>query len=233
MIRVRERLTQAAVAVSGGMSQAAVSRLESGAAGGMTLDAIRAVASALGARIEIRVLWRGAELEKLLDERHARLSGDVVRTLSNWGWLTQIEVSFSVYGERGSIDILAWHAASRSLLVIEVKAELASIEELVRRLDAKERLAPAIVRERYGWYPRMVSRLVVLPGGRSVYRAVGRHGTLLESAFPVRGNAVRSWLREPTGRLSGLWLVSSMREADTSRKRKAIHAGRARGAPSS
>jgi transcriptional regulator with XRE-family HTH domain len=74
MIRVRERLTQAAVAVSGGMSQAAVSRLESGAAGGMTLDAIRAVASALGARIEIRVLWRGAELEKLLDERHARLS---------------------------------------------------------------------------------------------------------------------------------------------------------------
>lgn len=34
------------------------------------------------------------------------------------------EVSFSIYGQRGVIDILAWHAATRSLLVIELKTEM-------------------------------------------------------------------------------------------------------------
>jgi len=233
MVRVKEKLSQAAVAVSSGTSQAAVSRLESGDCGGLSLAAIRAVAAAVGARVEVNVLWRGAELEKLLDERHARLSGEVVRNLLAWGWLTQIEVSFSIYGERGSIDILAWHAATRSLLVIEIKTLLASIEELVRRLDVKERLAAGIARERFGWQPARVSRLVVMPGDRSKYRAMERHGTLLAAAFPVRGNGVRSWLRAPTGRLSGLWLASFMRDVDSAPKPKASpprHGGEPRSA---
>ncbi len=225
MIRVKDKLTQAAIAVSSGMSQAAISRLERGECGGLTLNAIRAVATAVGARVDVSVLWHGAELEKLLDERHAHLSGEVVRILSEWGWLAQIEVSFSVYGERGSIDILAWHAATRSLLVIEIKSVLASIEELVRRLDVKERLASGIARDRFGWQSARVSRLVVMPGDRSKYRALERHATLLAAAFPVRGNGIRSWLRAPTGRLSGLWLVSLMRDVDSSRKPKASPSG--------
>jgi transcriptional regulator with XRE-family HTH domain len=221
MVRVKEKLTQVDVAVSSGVSQAAVSRLERGDGHGLSLDAIRAVATAVGARVEVNVLWRGSELEKLLDERHARLSGLVVRAISGWGWLTQIEVSFSIYGERGSIDILAWHEASRSLLVIEIKTVLASIEELVRRLDVKERLAAGIARDRFGWQPARVSRLVVMPGDRSKYRAVDRHAILLGAAFPLRGNAIRGWLRSPTGRLSGLWLVSFMRDVDSARKPRA------------
>jgi hypothetical protein len=42
----------------------------------------------------------------------------------------RLEASYSIYGERGSIDILAGHATTRSMLVVEVKSELMSIEEL-------------------------------------------------------------------------------------------------------
>ena len=32
-------------------------------------------------------------------------------------WIVEPEVSFSIYGERGVIDILAWHPTSRILLL--------------------------------------------------------------------------------------------------------------------
>ena len=38
------------------------------------------------------------------------------------GWDVATEVSFNVRGERGSIDILAFHQATGSLLVIEIKS---------------------------------------------------------------------------------------------------------------
>ena len=42
-----------------------------------------------------------------------------------WGlWRLSPEVSFSVYGERGIIDVLAWHPKTKILLVIELKTEV-------------------------------------------------------------------------------------------------------------
>ena len=75
-----------------------------------------------------------------------------------------------MYGERGSIDLLAWHEASRTLLVIEFKTELTSIEETLRRHDSKVRLAPGIARERFGWDPAVDARLLVLPEDRTARR---------------------------------------------------------------
>ena len=40
------------------------------------------------------------------------------------------EVSFSVYGERGSIDILAFHASTGSLLVIEIKSVVPDMQSI-------------------------------------------------------------------------------------------------------
>ena len=69
--------------------------------------------------------------------RVARLGGD--------GWEVVPEVSYSTFGERGSIDLLAWHQATRTLLVIEIKTELTSIEETMRRHDRRSRLAATVV----------------------------------------------------------------------------------------
>ena len=66
----------------------------------------------------------------------------------------QPEVSCSIWGERGSIDLLAWQPRRRALLVIEVKTEITDVGATLATLDRKRRLAPAIVRELEGWTDR-------------------------------------------------------------------------------
>ena len=139
-----------------------------------------------------------------MDEGHAALVGAVAARLSSLGWEVRPEVSFAVYAERGSIDLVAWHAASRTLLVIEVKTEIVSLEETLRRHDAKVRLASGVVAERFGWRPLRVSRLLVLPDATTPRRQVARHDDVLRAGYPLRGPALRAWLREPSGSVAGL-----------------------------
>jgi hypothetical protein len=73
----------------------------------------------LDAEVIVFARWRGGEIDRLLDEGHAAIVGWLVTVLTDLGWQTRTEVSYSEFGERGSIDILAWHAESRILLVVE------------------------------------------------------------------------------------------------------------------
>jgi hypothetical protein len=57
------------------------------------------------------------------------------------------DASFSIYGERGVVDIVAWHAASRSLLIIELKTLLVDPQELVATMDRRVRLGGQIACE--------------------------------------------------------------------------------------
>ena len=98
------------------------------------------------------MLWRGADIDRVLDERHAQLVAVVAERLTLFTWEVSVEVTFSEYGERGSIDVLAVRAPATTL-VVEVKTEIASVEEMLRRLDMKARLAPKIVFDRHGWAP--------------------------------------------------------------------------------
>ncbi len=117
-------------------------------------------------------------------------------------------MSFSEYGERGSIDLLAWHPATRTLLVVEVKTEIAGVESTLRIHDMKCRLAPKIARARFGWDVRAIGRLLVLPDERTPRRQVERHSTLFERTYRSRTAAVRQWMLRPTGPMSGLMFVS-------------------------
>ena len=95
--------------------------MESGRIDGVTIGTLVGLFEAVAARVEVEVRWQGAGLDRLLDEGHARLSGQVASHLRNWGWDVEVEVSFAHFGERGSIDLLAWHAPTATLLVIEIK----------------------------------------------------------------------------------------------------------------
>jgi transcriptional regulator with XRE-family HTH domain len=197
-IRERQRLRQVDLAVLTRCSASTASRIERGEWAGLTFASIDAHVSALGATWILGISWRGAELDRILDEGHSLLIGRVVQLLADWGWETHVEVSYSIFGERGSIDVLAWHAPSGTLLVIEVKTEL-------RPLDAKVRLAARIARDQFGWRAARVARIVVFPEDRTVRRHVMRHRAVLERALPVGTVAVRTWLRAPAGSLSGYW----------------------------
>lgn len=215
------------------VSQQAVSVAERGIIDAMPLRRLRQIARALDADIVVTVRWRGGDLDRLLDEGHASLIGAVLRSLEDFGWEVRPEVTFSVYGERGSIDILAWHAPSRTLLVIEVKTELTSVEETLRRHDAKVRLAADIGRERFGWEARQVARLLVLPDVSTARRRVERHDAVLGRAYPARGSTVRTWLRAPASPMAGLLFVSPAggRGQRTSLSRKRIRRRRRDASP--
>jgi hypothetical protein len=180
------------------------------------------VASALGARLVGRLEWQGEGLERLLDEGHSRLVDRVVSELAAAGWTCLTEVSFSVFGERGSVDILAFHATSRVLLVVEIKTVIPEVGGMLMTLDRKARLAPQIAQSR-DWPIRSVARLLVVRDSRTARRRVDELATTFINALPNRGWRVRAWLRNPTTdgpAFAGLWLLSDDRAAVVSRRHR-------------
>jgi hypothetical protein len=186
--------------------------------------------AALGADLRLSAWWRGAAIDRLLDESHALLVGAVVERLKRLGWLVEVEVSFSDYGDRGSIDVLAWHPASRSPAVFEVKSEMGGVDPTLRPLDIKARLAPKIAR-RFGWVSSgPVGRILVLPEDRTARRDVARHANVINVALPARAREIRTWLRAPAGPLAGVWFLTYVGVTDARRNPSALR--RVRVAPS-
>jgi transcriptional regulator with XRE-family HTH domain len=204
LLRRRRGLRQIDVARAARVSQSFVSLIERGHLGRSSVDDIRALFGVVDARFETSVSWRGAGLDRLLDERHAALTGAEADRLRRRGWALDLEVTFNEFGERGSIDVLATRQREAAALVVEIKTELVSIEETLRRLDVKARLLPAIVAARHGWRPRHVGRLLVILDTATARRRVGANATALGAALPARSALVRQWLRQPTGGLAGL-----------------------------
>lgn len=203
-IRHRLRLRQQDVAIRARVSRSTVSRAERGDLALTSVAAIRRIGTALEVTIDLRPRWRGADLPRLLGERHAALHAAVLEVLgAHPDWAVIPEVSFSVYGERGVIDIVAWHEATRTLLVIELKTEFVDVQALIGTVDRYRRLAPTAVRER-GWVPRTVATWVVVAETRTNRRHLAANRRLIRVAFPVKGPRVRSWLRRPDGPIAAL-----------------------------
>ena len=70
-LRRRQRWRQSDLAQRGGCSQSLVAQLESGQIDRTSIGTIRSVLAPLGVRAELVPRWRGAEIERLLDEEHA------------------------------------------------------------------------------------------------------------------------------------------------------------------
>ena len=179
---------------------------------------VRRLFAALDARWEPTISWRGGDLDRLLDARHAVLVGVIVRILRALGWVVEVEVTYASFGERGSIDILAWWPPGRIALVIEVKSELVSVEATLRKLDEKVRLTiDSIAETRFGERPRAVARLLVLPSSTTERRRVARHDDVLGVGLPRRGKMLRAWLRRPAGPIRGILFVADTNPGGTRR----------------
>ena len=139
-LRQRRGMRQSEIAAAAGVAQSTISEIESGRLRSLPLGTLRRVFAAVDAGFEATVLWRGAGLDRLIDARHASLVGASVDRLAPFGWETHVEASYSIYGERGSIDVLGGLARVRAVLVEEIKSELANLEETIRKLDEKVRL---------------------------------------------------------------------------------------------
>jgi hypothetical protein len=162
----------------------------------------------LGASVRLSVWYEGALLDRLIDADHADVVEACVGQLRAHQWPTvQTEVSFNLWGERGSIDFMGAWEAERAVLIGEAKSAWGSIEQTLRTLDAKARLAPNIAFERLGWRPAHVGVVLVFPESGSARRIAARYAATLLSSFPARNLELRSWLRKPNGQIRGLWFL--------------------------
>lgn len=208
-LRQRAQLTQRALSEMSGVPRWKIGDLEAGKLARLRFDEVGRCLSALGAQLEVRAVYRGAAADRLLDEGHAALVARIVEALRALGWEVRVEVAFNEWGERGSFDILAWHAKARALLVIEVKTELGSVEGTLRPLDVKVRLATTVARDRFGWNALFVGRALVMPEVRTSRRAVERHATVLRAQLPATSRQLHTWLRAPAGEIGAIWFVSA------------------------
>jgi transcriptional regulator with XRE-family HTH domain len=149
-LRTRRGWRQLDLAQATGLSGGVVARVEQGRADRLTVATLERLLTPLGARLVCRLDWQGEGLDRLLDRSHAQIVEWLVRWLRGNGWECATEVSFNVYGERGSIDILAFHPVGRVVLVVEVKSAIGDIQATLMTLDRKGRLAIRLARER-GW----------------------------------------------------------------------------------
>jgi transcriptional regulator with XRE-family HTH domain len=204
---------QVDLAREAGVSAPTVSRLESGRLASVTVAVARRVFDALDARLDVRVLWHGGELDRLVDRRHAAMAEAVSARLRAGGWTVAAEATFSIYGERGSVDILGWRPGPNAVLVVELKTELTDLQALISGVDRKRRLAPLIARER-GWTPTtVVGTWVLVLDTRTNRRRLAAYSSLLRSTFPVDGRGVDAWLRAPGAPLAALGFLTNVRHA--------------------
>jgi transcriptional regulator with XRE-family HTH domain len=207
-IRLRRGWRQIDLARAAGVSATLVSNVELGAGAKVTIATLERIAAPLAARVAVRLDWRGGEdVDRLADAGHAALVELVVAVLRAEGWATAAEVSFSVYGERGSVDVLAFHPTG-VLLIVEVKTVIPDVGAMLMVLDRKRRLAPRIGLER-GWQARSVGRLLVVADGATARRRVAAVRGTFAAELPARNAEVKRWLRSPVGAISGLWFLSS------------------------
>lgn len=210
------------------MSQAAVSRLERGLVDGATVGSVRRLVLAVGGELEMRIRWRGEELDRLLDSTHAAIGETVVQILTGYGWECGVEVTFQIRGEVGSVDVLAWHPPTGRLLVVESKSVVPDLQKMLSSLDRKVRLGREIAAQR-GWRASGVARALVLAGTTTNRARADRFGATLRSVLPDDGRTLRRWLARPEGRdPAALWFLSDTRVL-TAIKRRRVRPKRTRG----
>lgn len=211
-IRRRIGITQLTLAERAAVPVRDVIAVEDGRAGEVKLDRIRRLLVAVDGRARLTTWWAGAEADRILDWRHANLVETALQVLRRRGWETASEVTFSRFGERGAVDVLGAYRPTLAALIGEVKSGFGSLEDTNRTLDVKERLAPVICQDRFGFAPRHIGRVLILPEDRTARRIVERHAATMQAIYPARSREVRAWLRRPDQALRGIWFLSELRD---------------------
>ena len=229
---VRRKLgwRQVDVAMRAGVSQALVSLFERGHLDLLSVHSVRAITAALDIRLEFLPRWRGGDGDRLIDERHAALVEQAIVQTCRWpAWKARGEVTFSSYGDRGSIDVFAWNEQERAVLIEEIKADLVTIEGTLRPLAVKRRLAVEIAERELGWRPCSVGVVLVLAEASHHRARIAQHAATFDSVLAARLPQLRQWMKAPTGSIGAVWFLSLSNEVTAKlRPPKQIRVGRHR-----
>lgn len=214
MLRLRRNWRQSDVAKKAGISSSAVGRHENGIIG--SFPAIEKHAAVFALRVDVRMTGRAGDLVRLADEEHARIVEMVAGWFRAHGFQTETEASFSEWGERGRIDLLAFDPSTRTLVIVEVKTQLLDLQKLFGSLNVNERLASTIAKHR-GWIVGQTATVLATASTPANHKIVREHPSLF-SQFARRRLTVPSlrketrilhWVNADAGRSS--WLAGRQR----------------------
>lgn len=194
-LRRRKGWSQATVGERLGISQSELSRRERGSLENCSVAEVEHWGAVLGAHVSMEVRVDGER--PLTDARHAQLQTWIVRLLQDHGWTALAEHSFNHYGDRGRIDVLAYHPIARVVVVIEIKTRVDDVQDTIGRLDIKRRVAPTLAREQ-GWAVAAVVPVLIILEHRTNRRRVADHAPLF-ATYSVRSRAAVAWIRRPNG----------------------------------
>jgi transcriptional regulator with XRE-family HTH domain len=211
-VRVHLGLRQIDVAARAAVSQTLISLIEAGQLERVSVARFRRVCATLGIECAVEVRWRGGFGDRLIDRGHAAIVELVIGALKEAGWESVAEFSFNVYGDRGSVDVLAWHAETRTLLIVEVKTRLTDLQAMLLSQSRKTRVVPTEAAKRLGWRPEVVGSVLAVAGTHANRSVVRAHRATFDAVLPATSVRVKQWIRGPRGDLAGVWFVPFTRE---------------------
>ena len=174
------------------------------ALGTIPLGKLRRVAGLSMRRFDTILRWQGADLDRLLDARHAAMHDAMAGLLGSLdGWQFEPEVSFSIFGERG--DHRYPGVASGSADAARHRAQ--DRDRRHRPPARTDGPAPAA-----GAGHRAAARVDAGGGehlggrgrGRTNRRTLATYVGVLRAKFPADGRRMRGWLRDPVDRIDAL-----------------------------
>ena len=198
-LRLKRRWRQVDLAERSGTSRTTISRLEAGRLSPVAVGVLVRTVEALDATLEVRVRWNGEALDRLLDQAHAGLVERVVVILRELAWIPEVEATFSIQGERGAIDVLAYHPVTGLVLVIEVKSVVPDSQVTLAGVDRKARVAPELARAR-GWDCRGVAKLLVIGESSTSRRRIDSMAATYRTVFRSPVEPSDGGSPSPTGR---------------------------------
>ena len=185
-------ITQEDLAAAVGVSRSHLAGIETGKAN-PTLDLVMRIGGALG--LELQLVGRPPVIVEPRSTSlvHSRCSGYVGRRFRRDGWLTRREVEV-VHGRwHGWIDLLAFHPATRTLVIVEIKTRLDDVGLIERQMAWYERSAHQIAL-RSGWRPARIASWLLLLESEEVDATIRRERQLLLEGFPIRAAEMQAVL---------------------------------------
>jgi transcriptional regulator with XRE-family HTH domain len=141
--RVRVRWRQVDLERRSGVPVRKISHAERGRLGGLSIGQLRAIGEAMDIVADVVLRSRSGDLDRLIRAGHSALHEEVARFFRALpDWVTEHEVSYSVFGERGVIDIFAWHPRRRAPAVRIARGRDSAIAPGAMALNSRHSAGP-------------------------------------------------------------------------------------------
>ncbi len=191
--RRQRRLTQGQLGRQVGLSQSAVSRLERGLGGGLSLDLWQRIGLAAGRPLVV-ALQRDVGGETA-DSGHLAMQEFVLRIGRTAGYAGRFELPTRPAEPWRSIDVGLIHERARRLIVAECWNTIGDVGAAARSSERKRADAAALALARWGETPATVGLVWIVRATARNRALVARYPEVFAARFP--GSSV-AWVRALT-----------------------------------